>query len=153
MKQTKWFNSTNWAHYNPYFQGSNSTEKSHSLAVLVFLFICKSPNLSVPPLPQKVLPSKSTLLYCFSSANFLINNSVFNLLRKTKINLSDIFLSLSLSLSENNLHNLVKLLQHSTGYYWLMVSREIYPSSELIFFIKKKMKIDRIYNNITILLL
>ena len=48
----------------------------------------------------RALPSKSTLLHCFTSANFLINNSVFNLLRKTKINLSDIFLSLSLSLSQ-----------------------------------------------------
>ena len=152
MKQTKWFNSTNWAHYNPYFQGSNSTEKSHSLAVLVFLFICKSPNLSVTPLPQKVLPSKSTLLYCFSSANFLINNSVFNLLRKTKINLS---LSLSLSLfSLNNLHNLVKLLPPSSvlatesrGHvrFILLLNK--------IFFTKKKMKTDRIYNIITILLL
>ena len=56
----------------------------------------------------RVLPSKSTLVHCFSSANFLINNSVFNLRRKTKINLSNI--SLSLLLSENNLHNLVKWL-------------------------------------------
>ena len=140
------FNWTNWAHYNPTFKVLiQQTKKSNSLVMLVcwYFYVLKSPNLSASPLPHsQVLPSKSTFLYCFSSANFLINNSVFNLLRKTKINLSDI--SLSLSLSKNNLRNLVKLLPPSllqSLQYWLLshgLTWDLCFFWAKIFFLKKE---------------